>query len=203
VKGPAPRPEIVARTGCAVRGLRAVRCRTLGPEDAATWRGIPVTTVPRTLVDVAAVLTPADLARACHEAGVLHRTTPADVAAVLARSPNSRGAANLRRVLDGDEAVTLSQLERTFLARLEAADLPLPLTNKPAGSRRVDCRWPEHRLTVELDSYRFHNSRHSWEEGFRRQREARARGDEFRRYSYGDVFESPGEMLAELVALLT
>lgn len=72
------------------------------------------------------------------------------------------------------------------------------MTNRPAGSRRVDCRWPEHRLTVELDGYQFHNSRHSWEQDRLREREARARGDDFRRYSYGDVFERPAPMLREL-----
>ena len=62
----------------------------------------------------------------------------------------------------------------------------------------MDCRWPQHRLTVELDSYQFHNSRHSWEQDRRRERDARARGDDFRRYTYGDVFEHPKLMLAEL-----
>ena len=76
------------------------------------------------------------------------------------------------------------------------------MTNRPAGGRRVDCRWPEQRLTVELDGYRFHNSRHSWEQDRRREREARARGDEFRRYTYGDVTEDPTLMLAELRTLL-
>jgi hypothetical protein len=57
-------------------------------------------------------------------------------------------------------------------------------------------------LTVDLDGYRFHNSRHSWEQDRRREREARARGDEFRRYSYGDVTEDPTFMLAELHLLL-
>ena len=93
-------------------------------------------------------------------------------------------------------------LERRFLARLEAADLPLPQTNRPAGGRRVDARWPAHRLTVEVDGYRYHRSRHAWEQDRRREREARARGDEFRRYSYGDVLEEPRFMLAELRALL-
>ena len=62
----------------------------------------------------------------------------------------------------------------------------------------MDCRWPEHRLTVELDGYRFHNSRHSWEQDRLREREARARGDEFRRYTYRDVLEDPSLMLREL-----
>ena len=166
------------------------------------WRGIPVTTVARTLVDLAAVLPPDGLARACHEAGVRHRTTPADVEAVLVRCPNAPGGAGLRRVLRGDVHVTLSKLESRFIKQLEAAGLPLPVTNRPAGGRRVDCRWPEHALTVELDGYRYHHSRHAWEQDRHREREARARGDEFRRYTYGDVLEQPKLMLSELRALL-
>ena len=99
--------------------------------------------------------------------------------------------------------VTLSKLEARFLSRLREAGLPLPETNRPAGGRRVDCRWPEYRLTVELDSYRYHRSRYAWEQDRRREREARARGDEFRRYTYGDVYETPGFMVAELSALLS
>jgi very-short-patch-repair endonuclease len=76
------------------------------------------------------------------------------------------------------------------------------VTNRLAGGRRVDCRWPEHRLTVELDGYRFHRSRYAWEQDRRREREAYARGDEFRRYTYGDVVEQPQLMLRELEELL-
>jgi very-short-patch-repair endonuclease len=113
-----------------------------------------------------------------------------------------RGADNLRRVLRGDERVSLSALERRFLGLLRGAGLPLPVTNRPAGGRRVDCRWVEERLTVELDGYRYHSSRHAWELDRRREREAYARGDQFRRYTYGDVFEHPARMLAELVSVL-
>jgi very-short-patch-repair endonuclease len=82
------------------------------------------------------------------------------------------------------------------------ASPPLPITNKPAGTFRVDCRWPEVPLTVELDGYRFHSSRHAWEQDRRREREARARGDEFRRYTYGDVYEDSRYMLRELSSLV-
>ena len=167
-----------------------------------TWRAIPVTTVARTLVDLAAVLGEADLARACHEAGVRHRTTPSQVELVLARTPNIAGAARLSQILRGEVRVTLSKLESRFLQLVSEAKLPLPRTNRPAGGRRVDARWPEHRLTVELDSYRYHHSRHAWEQDRRREREAHARGDEFRRYTYGDVFHHPRLMLAELRGLL-
>jgi hypothetical protein len=202
LKGPAPPPEVTAPTERRVKGVKTRRCRTIDPHDVTTFRGIPVTTLPRTLVDLAAVLDLGDLARSCHEAGVRHRTTPAQVETVLARRPNSPGAAGLRAVLRGDAPVTLSKLETRFLDQLRETGLPLPRTNRPAGGPRVDCRWPALRLTVELDSYRYHNSRHAWELDRRRERDARARGDDFRRYTYGDVFENPGAMLAELRTLL-
>jgi hypothetical protein len=102
----------------------------------------------------------------------------------------------------GDVHVTLSKLEHRFLEVLREHDLPLPVTNHPAGARHVDCRWAAHRLTAELDSYRYHSSRHAWEQDRRCEREAYARGDQHRRYTYANVFERPAQMLAELRALL-
>ena len=200
--GDLPAPEVTAPTKRRIEGIQTRRSRRMDPGDVTRWKGIPVTTVARTLVDIAAEMTLDDLARACHEAGVRYRTTPARVEAVLARRPTSPGAGKLRRVLRGEVHVTLSKLERRFLALLREERLPLPSTNKPAGGRRVDCRWPDYRLTVELDGYRFHQSRYAWEQDRRREREARARGDEFRRYTYGDVFEHPQLMLNELRLLL-
>jgi hypothetical protein len=161
-----------------------------------------VTTPARTIVDLAGELSRDELARVCHEAGVRHRTTPAQVQPVLRRRPRTAGAASLRTVLLGEVRVTLSGLERRFLALLREAGLVLPQTNRVAGERRVDCRWPELKLTVELDSYTYHRSRYAWEQDRRREREARARGDEFRRCTYGDVFEAPTLMMAELRRLL-
>ena len=202
VKGTPPRPEVIARTQRRIEGVKTHRCRLLDARDATTVHGIPVTTVPRTLVDIASELSVDALARACHEAGVRYGTTPKAVEAVLARRPTTAGAKKLRRIIHGDVHVTVSTLEARFLGLLRDAGLPLPLTNRRAGSHRVDCRWPEQRLTVELDGYRFHNSRHSWEQDRHREREARARGDEFRRYTYGDVFEGPALMLGELASLI-
>jgi Transcriptional regulator, AbiEi antitoxin len=202
IKGSPPRPEVLTATGRRVSGVIVHRARRTDLSDRGRRRGIPVTSVPRTLVDLASSLPESALARACHEAGVKYRTTPRQVEAVLGRLPNAAGRAKLRRVLLGEVPVTLSRLESRFLRLLREAGLPLPITNRVAGGRRVDCRWPGRRLTVELDSYRFHNSRHSWEQDRRREREARTRGDEFRRYTWGDVFEDPRFLLAELRALL-
>jgi hypothetical protein len=203
VNGPAPPPQVTTPTERRVRGVTTKRSRTMDDRLATTWRGVTVTPVAQVLIDLAAILGVDDLARACHEAGVRYGTTPARVEAVLARRPNSRGATKLRQILRGEVRVTLSKLEHRFLGVLGEAGLALPQTNKPAGGRRVDCRWHEHRLTVELDSYRYHSSRHAWERDRHREREARARDDEFRRYTYGDVFDHPDRMLSELRPLLT
>jgi very-short-patch-repair endonuclease len=196
--GPAPPPEVTAPTERRIAGVVTRRSRRIDDRERATWNGIPVTTVARTLVDLAATLSAAELARACHEAGIRHGTTPAAVEEVLERRPRSPGATRLRRVLRGDVHVTLSRLEARFLALLRAEGLPLPETNRPAGTKRVDCRWPERRLTVELDGYRYHRSRHAWERDRRREREAYARGDGFRRFTYEDVLGDPRALLAEL-----
>ena len=196
IKGPVPKPEVFTATERRVKGIETHRARRQGTKV----RGIPVTTVPETLVDIAAGMTPEDLARACHEAGVKFRVGPKQVEAVLQRRPTAPGARKLRAVMSGDTKVVLSELERQFLQALKDAGLPLPVTNKPAGEHRVDCRWPG--LTVELDSYRFHNSRYAWEKDREREREARRRGDEFRRYTWYDVTDGRAAMIAELTSLV-
>jgi very-short-patch-repair endonuclease len=202
LKGKPPPPEVMAPTKRSIEGIITSRYRTLHRGEVMKWRGIPVTTAARTLVDLAPVLSLDELARACHEAGVRYRTTPTQVEAVLKRRRTAPGAAKLRAVMSGDARVLLSKLETAFIALLRDDDLPLPQTNRPAGGYRVDCRWPDHQLTVELDSFRYHNSRHSWEQDRQREREARCRGDEFRRYTWADVFEDPAFMRADLRALL-
>ena len=200
IKGTAPQPEVSAPTERKLKGVKTRR-RRLDSSESTVWRGIPVTTVPRTIVDLSSLLSVDELTQAFHEASVRYRTTPAQVeAAMKARTP---GADKLRRVLRGDTHVTLSELERIFLRLLGSHDLPRPETNRPAGGRYVDCRWLEHKLTVELDGYRYHNTRHAWERDRRREREAYARGDQFRRYTYGDMTDRPESVLAELRPLLT
>ena len=177
-RGAPPPPEVTAPTYRRVKGVVAHR-RDLHTRETTTFRGIPVTTVPRTLTDIAGTMSADDLARTCREAGVKYGTTPRHVNEAIAPRPCFLGVARLRAVTAGDEPV-----------------------KRATDGRRVDCRWEIPPLTVELDSYRFHNSRHSWEHDRRREREARARKDEFRRYSYADVCEDVSATLAELRGLL-
>lgn len=203
VDGPALPPEVTAPTERKVAGVRVRHCRELVRRDGWICRGVPVTSVPRTMVDLAANLPLDELSTAFHQAGIRYRTTPSHVARVIDRFPTARGRANRELVIGRRVPVTLSHLERRFLARLRAAGLRLPdETNRKADGRRVDCRWHDPPLTVELDSFTFHNSRHSWKRDRRREREAYARGDQIRRYTYADVLEAPAAMLAELEPLI-
>jgi hypothetical protein len=201
-KGPPPPPQVTSQTERRIKGIETRRARRIDPRDRAAHKHIPVTTVARTVVDIAPLLSLDDLARACHEAEIKHGTKPADIEAVLERRPTSPAAAKLRRCTSGETHVTLSELEKRFLQLLRDNDLPLPHTNRRAGTKRVDGRWPDHHLTVELDSFRYHNSRHSWEQDRIRERQAHARGDNFRRYTYTDVLQHPEPMLKELRTLL-
>jgi hypothetical protein len=134
IKKRPPKPEVTAPTERRVKGIKTKRCRRLDRRDVITFRGIPVTSVPRTLVDLAAVLAEEELARACHEAGVRFRTTPRHVEAAL--KPNSPGARTLRGIMRGEVPVSLSEMERVFFEALRPTGLPLPETNRSADGRR-------------------------------------------------------------------
>jgi very-short-patch-repair endonuclease len=197
-----PEPEVLTTARRRVAGVVTRQTRRLSNRDRMNWQGIPITTPARTLVDLAAVVHEGELSRAVHEASVRHGTTAKEIEGALSRRPNAEGAGRLRAVVRGDVAITLSKLERRFLKVMREAGLPLPITNRLAGGRFVDCRWPEHKLTVELDSYRYHSSRHAWEKDRKREREAYARGDQLRRYTWDDVTKGKRVILRELRPIL-
>jgi hypothetical protein len=117
---------VLAPTERRIEGILTQRSRRIDPRDAEVVLGIPTTTVARMLVDLTTVLNVDALARAIHEAAVRHGTTPHEIELVLERRPKTPGAASLRRTLRGDTHLTLSALERRFLAVLKEHRLPLP-----------------------------------------------------------------------------
>jgi hypothetical protein len=72
-------------------GIVIHRVKLLHELDYATYDDIPTTTVPRTLLDMAPRLSPAQLARACHQAWVLHETRPEWIEACIVRNPGKPG----------------------------------------------------------------------------------------------------------------
>jgi very-short-patch-repair endonuclease len=195
-------PQVVTPNERRIPGIDARRQRQIHPEDRYVWRAIPVTSVAATFVDLASSLSLDDLACAFHEAEVRYKLKPQSVAEVLERRPGVAGRANVRKVIEGDADVVLSKLERGFLQLLRRERLQLPKTNKRFSRGYVDCHWREQRLVVELDSYRFHHSRHAWKQDHRREQKAHQAGYAFRRYTWDDVFEDPAWMMEELRALL-
>jgi hypothetical protein len=118
--------------------------------------------------------------------------------------PRAAGRRKLLAVLLGEIPVRLNAFEREFRRVLHTAGLPLPdETNARHEEGYVDCRYHDPPLTIELDSYLAHATRHAWEQDRRRERAAYARGDQHRRYTYGDVFEDSAAMLDELTKLLS
>jgi very-short-patch-repair endonuclease len=202
IQRPPKEPEVLTTTERKVKGIKTQRARAgIHKRDRAKYRGIPVTSVARTIVDLAADAREAQLARIFHEAVVKHGTKPEHVEEVLKRRPSAKGAKKLRAAMYGDQALTLSNLEDAFNELLRAADLPLPKTNKRKGSHLIDCRWLEPPVTVELDSYTYHSTRHAWEQDRRRDREAHDRGDRVRRFTRREVLEEP-DYVVDAVGLL-
>ena len=108
-----PPAEVATTTDRRVRGVEIHRVRHLPLTEISVYEGIPVTTIPRTLVDIACRLPFDDLAETCHHAGVRFRVRPQAVLSVLRRRPNVPGARKLRDIWEGD-GITLSKLERGF-----------------------------------------------------------------------------------------
>lgn len=110
VKGAPPQPEVTTVGDRQVRGVITRRVRDLPARDISVYRDIPITTVPRTLVDIAGRLSFAGLGWACHQADVRYGVGKRRVLAVLSRRPRVRGAGKLREAY-GDQGITLSKLE--------------------------------------------------------------------------------------------
>lgn len=188
-----PRPDVTVPSTSVRRrpGLTLHRVPSIDPLDVAVFMRIPITTVPRTLLDIAPSTQPEALARACHEAWIKHRTRPEHVEACIARNPRKPGIRKLRAALGSD--VVLSDLERGFLKLLRRHRLPLPRTNVDHRGDKVDCHWPALNLTVELLSFRYHATRHGFEADV-----ARRRRSDHVAYTWGDVFERGGATIADL-----
>lgn len=161
--------EVTARRGHRpVRGLRVYRSRLLCAEDVEVREEIPVTSVARTLLDLAAVVAPDHLARALDRAERLRLFDLRKIDEALAGARGRRGAAALRRaVASWRPRHTRSQLEDRFADLIEASALPGAHLNAlvagERGTHEVDAFWPEHRLAVQLDGFEFHRTRRDHE----------------------------------------
>jgi very-short-patch-repair endonuclease len=175
-------------------------------DEVTTERGIAVTNPARTLLDLAAVLTPQQLAHALNEAEIRRLTSPLPLDALVARHPGRRGTTGLRRALrkqrEIGEAITRSRFERRFLDFADEHGLPRPRVNERLGPYEPDAFWPEQRLVVELDSYGIHTTRQAFEADRERDRALQANGYRVVRITWRQLHADPHAIAHQLRALL-
>lgn len=138
--------------------IRLHRSSTLRADDVTTHRGIPVTTIARTLLDVAATLSEPSLARTVEQTEIRRLFDLTAVEHTLKRNPNHPGVRRLRRALElyRDDELSRSELEKAFLALCDAHGVPRPLVNHIVEGKEVDFYWPDRRLIVETDGRATH-----------------------------------------------
>jgi very-short-patch-repair endonuclease len=140
----------------APRGIRVHRTRTLTAAEVKPHRGIPVTSIERTIIDLSRTFTADDLEPLIDNAD---RRGIVDFAPLKAAR-----SASLSAVLQSyDQAPTRSELERTFRRLCKRHRIPMPETNSIIDGYLVDFVWRQRRLIVEVDGYRFHRSRKKFE----------------------------------------
>lgn len=131
-------------------------------EETTTRQGIPVTSISRTLIDMAALEPVSTLLDVVDEAARQRLLTPADVPIILDRLTGHRGARRLRRALacvHPRSGETRSRLEVRFAELIAGEhDIPAPQLNVRIGPFEVDVLWPDVGLIVELDGRAFHSS---------------------------------------------
>lgn len=158
--------DVTAPRGLRGRpGIVVHRTRSPHPDDRALLHGIPITSVARTLLDLAAVVSRRQLERAVDEAERLRLFDMRAIEELLRRSRGHRGAKRLRAVIaDATEPpATRMELERRFAELCRDHELPRPAFNVTVEGFEVDAAWPDRKLIVELDSWTFHGGRNAFE----------------------------------------
>jgi very-short-patch-repair endonuclease len=157
--------DVTVRSDRRSRRFITVHRTRLDPAEITVVDGIPVTTVARTLFDLASVLDRDQVIRAIEESERRQLFDLRAVEAVLARAGRRAGTAALRAALAGyrDPAPIRSDLERDFLALVRDTELPEPRINVLVEGFEVDAFWPRSKLVVELDGRGFHSSPRAFE----------------------------------------
>jgi predicted transcriptional regulator of viral defense system len=181
------------------RSLRNVRVHRPRRPQRVLHRGLPVTTVARTMLDLAAVLPFPQLRRAVAEAEYLRLLDLRKVEQILGRG--RPGSSALRRALEDfnpDLALTLSVLEERFIELCESNGIPLPEVNEKVQGFTVDALWRERNLIVELDGHRAHATPTAIERDRHRELALRASGYRVLRYTWKQVTSQPDLVASDL-----
>jgi hypothetical protein len=198
--------EVTAPRARSRPGIR-IHCSHLPGDEVTTHRNIPVTTVPRTLFDLAAVLRPSQLERAMNEAEVQRHSDPLSLPDLLDRYPGRAGTPTIRAMLAAGARLTRSELEARFLAFLDAHGFPPPEANAWLSVRghwiECDCVWRGQRLVVELDGRAVHDTADAFERDRARDRRLNAAGWRVVRVTWRQLRDEPEVLATDLRAVLS
>jgi predicted transcriptional regulator of viral defense system/very-short-patch-repair endonuclease len=177
----------------------------LAPEDRAIVDGIPVTSLARTMLDLA----PTEPTRRLHQ--MMDRAEERKTFdlrrfdRLLARAGGHPGRVKLRDALDTfkpEHVVLRSDLERRFHTLVIAAGLPTPQTNVVVEGYELDCYWEAEGFAVELDVYATHGSPLSFEADREREDDLLLAGIELIRVTGIRLDREPRETIARVGAHL-
>lgn len=181
----------------------------LPPDEITTHRNIPVTTVPRTILDLASVIRRRDIERAINEVERLRLFDPLSLDAIVARHPRRPGTPAIRALLADNRigaTVTREELEHRFITFLDERRLPRPETNvvlEVAGrTYEVDCLWQKQRLIVELDGRATHGTQAAFEADRERDRALQVAGWRVIRVTWRQLHRNADLIASDLQALL-
>lgn len=179
------RPHVTTDRRLNPPGIATHRGR-LTPGDRNRRYGIPVTSVARTLVDLAPLLDEERLERIVGEAQFRRRFSAAAVREALGRRPNRV----LRQLLD-DLNPTQSHLEDCFLRLCRGHEIPRPRAQLRDGRKRPDFVWPAQRLVVEADSWLAHGTPRAFQADRTQSNALQLAGWTILRFTYADVTRRP------------
>jgi very-short-patch-repair endonuclease len=171
--------------------------RSLDDADVTTLDGIPITTVPRTLVDLCGVVPDRHIETAFEQAHILRLVAPGAIEAALERAAG-RKTAPLRKLLAAESwtpTLTRSELEEAFLELCRRGGLPAPEVNVHLHGYEVDFLWRKQRRVVELDGYAFHSGRRAFGRDRRKDIDLELAGFPVTRFTHDQVIHDPDDTL--------
>ena len=192
--------------GCRIPRLRIHRTRTLPPAETVVRSGIPVMSLERTLLSLAAVLAPRRLESAYVRAEHSRALDYGALRLVLQRGSGWKGIGSLRRLASQGAACdprTKSVLEDSFLLLCQRVGIPKPMVNGIVEGIEVDCCWSKQKLIVELDGFRFHSDQFSFERDRARDAELSRHGYRVLRFTYRQVTKQPTQVAETVAELLS
>jgi Transcriptional regulator, AbiEi antitoxin len=177
----------------------------LAAEDQALRDAIPLTALPRTLLDQAAGAYPTALERMLERAEERDLFDLQAIERLLERTGGHPGAGALCRALAiyrQPVAFTRSGLEKRFVELVAATEMPRPAMNVFVEGYELDAYWETERFAVELDVYETHGSHASFERDRLRQENLKLREIEMVRITGRRLEREPRAVIERVGALL-